>query len=113
MYQEYPESATKIRASGGNLIDLDGEAPFVGLGDKMDRFLEGSSNNHPLDYTETEHGNPRNSKAARNTKHGTNYHSKPNQNVAIKDNIKLYNQFADQSMTDSLINFRKDSSQAN
>ena len=43
-YQDYPESATKIRASNGNIIDLDGEAPFIGLDDKIDRYLEGNTN---------------------------------------------------------------------
>ena len=112
VYQDYPESATKIRASNGNLIDLDGESPFIGLGDKMDRFLDGGSHNHPLDFADVDQpNNPRGSKAAKTSKHGGNYHSKPNQTVGMKDNVKLYNQFADQSMTDSLINFRKDSAQ--
>lgn len=76
----------------------------------MDRFLDGGSNNHQLDFADVDHpNNQRLSQVAKNTKHGANYHSKPNQNVGMKDNVKLYNQFADQSMTDSLINFRKDS----
>jgi hypothetical protein len=76
---------------------LDAESPFIGLGDKMDRFLDGSSNiNHPLDFTEVDlPNNARGNKATRTTKHGTNYNSKPNQNVGVaassrqhfKDNV--------------------------
>ena len=72
-YQDYPESATRIRASNGNLIDLDGGAPFIGLNDKMDRYLDGNSTEqHPLDFTEVDPNNPRGGKGAKHFKNGKN-----------------------------------------
>jgi hypothetical protein len=69
VFQEYPESATKIRASNGNLINLDDEHPLIGFGNKMDRFID--TDIHPLDFTEVDlPGKHRGSKQApRTAKH--------------------------------------------